>query len=170
VLSGLQAMWASGASGKQQRAVMVGKLASQIAGYKLSWIISVLLLPFLAICYLTTSSLRANLYETNRSLAGLAIHRQVVPLLFQYGLEDTGNLPKSLDEIIKSTLDTDVTGKLEAVRSLASTGTASPRVISRKFADAIFDMSFKSGMAGDAGAESVYLASIAARQTLDVLV
>ncbi len=148
---------------------MVGKLASQIAGYKLSLIIAVLLFPFLFICYLTTTSLRADLYKLDRSIYAFDVHRRIVPLLFDLQGKEPLVIVDALKSIIDGSSELYVAEKLQAVRQLAASDGANVKSVSRKLVESIYDINVKLGMANDGGAEAIYLSNLSARNAPDVV-
>lgn len=151
--------------------MMVGKLASQIAGYKLTLIICVLLIPFLGICYITTSSIRDDLASTERSREALLLHNQLMPMLFAYerGNQEKAGIPVVLKQLQKVVSDPDSEKKIaDLLAAIDGHGLDTPG-FERALTDTVIDISVKSGLTGVVGPQSVFLSSVAAQQIPEAL-
>jgi signal transduction histidine kinase len=151
--------------------LIVGKLASQIAGYKLSWIISVLLLPFLVVCYMTTSSIRSDLAEIDQSAAELEVQLATASLLFnhQNGVPDRAIFSDLLSQAAKVVRDADAQNELLALRDRAMRGDAATEQFTKDLFKTVAKISQSQSVAGRVGAEAVFLSVIANQHIPDAL-
>ncbi len=151
---------------------MVGKLASHIAGFKLIWIISVLLIPFLAICYMTTSSLREGLAETERAGEALVQQRRIMPLLLTYQRTGSGRdlVLEGLQGIVDETQSEDVRIALSELQTMPATSSFDSAIFGKKLAQKTATLSFQSGETSTFGTELVFLTDILTQRIPDHLV